>query len=707
MFRKVMKSLFAMLCGAVAVCTVISVRTPVHAVQQIEGTTIDLYSMWKPKKVSYRMEVYIRDVGVTGTDDDDFGLTPRFDWTVNNAEYADSVVTIAPPVVTGCSVVKGETHKGCTTDADGNITLTINADGSTVYRFCYTRDTYSITVKSGLPFYSGTTAYINGTGSSSLSDNAAGRSKVSPIVILRSNDNSAAELSRESGAAGSTVTVDDVEYGQRFQLTGSTADGYSISNKNADNAVTSIWTNGDTGLTALTATPNVTTVSWGVTADSELTATDTGWGVDRSGGKKGVTTTRTYTDSSQENGGGTGVADPAPTCYMPAGDVSVTIHPTPKKVSYTVKRRQEDLADAGYTMTSNTTTRTALADSTQSVSPTADFTTYTGFTAPAAKSLTVSGAGGDVVTFDYTRNSYTVTLSGDGHVNVSQAVVSGQGRTTGTNTYKYGSKVTITAAATGSTSGTDSSSKSGTSGVRYFDSADATSATSSTRISGNNYNGSALGRASLTPDSASDYYAKFNYSYTYYRPWTASYVFSKWSDNGAASHTITVGAANASYSATTSVGAHSYTSGADYSNGFTYSVNTGTRTYAKPIKHTCSGNTSSGGSCYTQTHTHSSSCYHSHSNSYKKDCYHRVLSCNKISDENYRIHISKTDCSRSECDHNVNEYYNYTYPIEEGGLYRPHKVNACGKTTSTLTCTIDPYTKTCGHNNGDIIDYNW
>jgi len=93
-------------------------------------------------------------------------------------------------------------------------------------------------------------------------------------------------------------------------------------------------------------------------------------------------------------------------------------------VSYTVKHILED-AYGEYTEVEETETIKAQADS--EVTPAVK--KYTGFTSPEARTVTVNGDGSTVVEYRYARNTYTITLSGNG------LVIRGQYSPI---TYKYG-----------------------------------------------------------------------------------------------------------------------------------------------------------------------------------------------------------------------------------------------------------------------------
>ena len=96
---------------------------------------------------------------------------------------------------------------------------------------------------------------------------------------------------------------------------------------------------------------------------------------------------------------------------------------------YTVIHQQEQL-DGTYT-----TVETEILTGATDAKTTPAVKSYTGFTAPAAQEITIAANGSASVTYKYTRNKYTVTLTpGQGIDSVS-----------GSGTYSYGQEVTIDA----------------------------------------------------------------------------------------------------------------------------------------------------------------------------------------------------------------------------------------------------------------------
>lgn len=105
-------------------------------------------------------------------------------------------------------------------------------------------------------------------------------------------------------------------------------------------------------------------------------------------------------------------------------------------VTYTVKHWQQTVTGGTAQNSTNFTlneTQTLTGTSGTSVAPAVK--SYTGFTSPSKKTVTIAADGRTVVNYYYTRNSYTVTLNkGTGIASVS-----------GAGTYKYGQLVTIDA----------------------------------------------------------------------------------------------------------------------------------------------------------------------------------------------------------------------------------------------------------------------
>ena len=117
------------------------------------------------------------------------------------------------------------------------------------------------------------------------------------------------------------------------------------------------------------------------------------------------------------------------------GNATLTAQWKAAPVNYVVKHYKQNLDGSYPTTPTETETLTALTGSSQ----TPAVKEYTGFTAPTAlTTVTIAPDGSTVVEYQYTRNSYTVTLNmGDAGVDS----VSGAG------TYKYEAPVTVDATA--------------------------------------------------------------------------------------------------------------------------------------------------------------------------------------------------------------------------------------------------------------------
>ncbi|MBQ7597977.1 MAG: InlB B-repeat-containing protein [Clostridia bacterium] len=116
------------------------------------------------------------------------------------------------------------------------------------------------------------------------------------------------------------------------------------------------------------------------------------------------------------------------------GNATLTAQWKAADVNYVVKHFKQNLDDSYPT--TPTESETLSAKTGTSVTPAVK--NYTGFTAPTATAVTVAADGSTVVEYQYTRNSYTVTLlMGDAGVE----------SVTGNGTYKYEAPVTVDATA--------------------------------------------------------------------------------------------------------------------------------------------------------------------------------------------------------------------------------------------------------------------
>ncbi|MBQ3306868.1 MAG: InlB B-repeat-containing protein [Bacilli bacterium] len=97
---------------------------------------------------------------------------------------------------------------------------------------------------------------------------------------------------------------------------------------------------------------------------------------------------------------------------------------------YKVIHQQQNLNDNNYTtVATNNFTGTTGTTVTPAVN------TYTGFTSPSTQTKTILGDGSLTITYQYTRNSYTLTLTDSEYITT----------TTPSGTYKYGKSITLTA----------------------------------------------------------------------------------------------------------------------------------------------------------------------------------------------------------------------------------------------------------------------
>ncbi len=104
------------------------------------GAVIDLYPIWKPVKVGYRLELFLQTLADPSVYPDDpkktiysMATDPLSSY---DAQYTDQDVTVASPALTGAEVVP----------ATNSVTMQICGDGSTAFRFNYSRNTYRVTL---------------------------------------------------------------------------------------------------------------------------------------------------------------------------------------------------------------------------------------------------------------------------------------------------------------------------------------------------------------------------------------------------------------------------------------------------------------------------------------------------------------------------------------------------------------------------------
>ncbi len=367
-----------------------------------QDDVIDMYSLWKPNKVSYRIQVYVRKIGKDSSSEANFDL--KDSWVVENAEDTDSLITVTAPVLTGCTVInasststpKDNNDKNKTSndlsETAGKICLQISAFGDsasnqkdkmTTYRFYYTRNNHNLTLVKGIPYLNNATYSSHPT--ADRIDTAITSSKSS------------------------------YEYGEEFNIKAIPATGYSFAKWDCTGF-------SDTSSSIDTDNKVNMTISW-------------------SGSGK------THTESVEMASGGSGKTAQVASGYMPATNVILVAHPQPENVNYTVNHYREEInVNTGVTTgwgSKESVTAQALADS--KITSVAKYKDYTGFNKAGAKStsngsvttqeLTVSHDGSSVASWYYPRNNYTVTLTSGGGI----SSFSGNG------TFKYGQKTTIRA----------------------------------------------------------------------------------------------------------------------------------------------------------------------------------------------------------------------------------------------------------------------
>lgn len=259
-------------------------------------------------------------------------------------------------------------------------------------------------------------------GATDYTDNITLYAKWTPITYtVRYYSNSASYI----GTATDTTAVSSHTYdvaknltSNGFNLTGYTfggwgtatgtsaatySDGESVSNLSSTNGAT----------VPLYARWNIQsyTLTWNL-AGGKVTTAGTGAAVDDTGTpSSSVTYNASITAPEVEKTGYTFAGwDVSPASNMPAANTTYTATWTAKtNTPYTVNHYQENLAGDGYDLV-DTDNLTGTTDA--SVTPATK--SYTGFTAPSTQTVTINADGSRVVTYNYTRNSYTLTWSLDG-----------------------------------------------------------------------------------------------------------------------------------------------------------------------------------------------------------------------------------------------------------------------------------------------------
>ena len=146
----------------------------------------------------------------------------------------------------------------------------------------------------------------------------------------------------------------------------------------------------------------------------------------QSAGSINQTITITYTPTAKGNHSATLTIS-----STGADDVTISLSGTgtAQTANYTVKHYQQNIADDNYTLKDS---ETLSAEVGTQVTPTVK--SYTGFTAPSAKTVTIASDGSTVVEYQYTRKSFELTWNVNGGDALTGSYSSG--------TLKYGAAIT-------------------------------------------------------------------------------------------------------------------------------------------------------------------------------------------------------------------------------------------------------------------------
>ncbi len=438
------------------------------------GEIINLYAMWQANPVSYRIETWVDNI--QGTDEE--LRTSETILAADSTHVADESVTINAPSLTGFTIKPGYS----------SVTEQLAANGSTVFKFHYTRNSYTLKVQNGAATNSltgkVTSSITKGTDTApvmsvkyeedamikavpeagysfndwtgnidALSSSAATQIQTvtmpaknvtltavakpntdTPYTVYYRQENANDGNSSEKTHLTFTGTTDSVVQAPTQSFTGFndvTPQNITITG-NGQATVTYTHTRKRYDLQVLTATTN--SVADRVTAKIDNAATTKNL-------KYGQSFTIASTVSAGYNfDGWTGDTTLIPnsqktvasqTLTMPNKATTLTANASPKDVNYKVRYDGQNIDDNNYT-TIETITATAKADAVVSVTPKA----HTGFNTPAAASVTVNGDGSTVKIFQKTRKTYTLSISKGSYI---KSVTGAAG------TYRYGKVIAISA----------------------------------------------------------------------------------------------------------------------------------------------------------------------------------------------------------------------------------------------------------------------
>ena len=205
-------------------------------------------------------------------------------------------------------------------------------------------------------------------------------------------------------------------------------------NNNDYIAITGWGDNGDSPYTYSTYTPatySITFIGNGNTGGSMTKVTDITCGENHTLAENGFARTGYTFAGWATSANGEKVYDDKATISNITSNITLYAKWTPNaNTAYTVKHYKQQL-DGTY---SGTPDETDNLTGTTAASVTPAVKSYTGFTAPSTQTVTIAADGSTVVTYQYTRNSYTLTWNLDGGTISTQGTAAGE--------VKYGAALT-------------------------------------------------------------------------------------------------------------------------------------------------------------------------------------------------------------------------------------------------------------------------
>jgi len=323
-----------------------------------------------------------------------------------------------------------------------NQTASIGATPSTGYKFS------SWTVNSGNTPASTTTASTTVSMSKATTLTANGVLKTYTITV-KSGTGGSVKLENTTASTSVTATTGttktlSVTHGDSLKVTTTATNCYNLNTlKRGTTSISSGTTFTASGAETIEATWTVKTFTFTLGSATGATTTgSTATGTYNCGStitlKASANTGYTWSKWTSNNTSLVSDKTTANTTFtMPAGNIKMTPTVTANtNTAYTVKHWQQNVDAADTENSTNYTVKdTQNLTGTTGASVTPAVKSYTGFTAPSTKTVTILGDGSRVVNYYYKRNHYTIT----GKTSTGITSVTGGG------TYDYGKTVTLTA----------------------------------------------------------------------------------------------------------------------------------------------------------------------------------------------------------------------------------------------------------------------